>query len=121
MIESTIIGDRAIVIKGIGKMLYQEGLPLGISAIECNKQGYEVSWLHIADELLKEGWIQQAVLSRIKEEMEDDNQGVDIEKIKDFIYAEYEEQREMIFDYLFKSIDEAKAWGVNYIQCVNVI
>lgn len=110
MVESIEIDNRKIVIKGIGKLLYQEGLPIGISIVECNKKGYEVSWFHIADELLKEGWKPDAIIARIREDIEDDSQEIDIDKIEKFVYTDYETQREMIFKYLFSSEGQAKSW-----------
>ncbi len=105
------IEDKKIIIKGIGKLYYQEGLPMGIAAQRAIEMGYTVSWLHVADELLKEGWRPDRIIPKFREEIEDDNSSeIDIKAIEKFVYSTYEEQRQMIFNSLFSSREVAKEW-----------
>lgn len=110
MIHTDTIGDRTIVLGGLGRMLYQEGTPIGVLVVEAKRKGWEVSWLHIADELQKHGWSNKTILSRLKEECTDSVIPVDLDKLKDFLEADWDSQREMIFQYLFGSRDVAATW-----------
>lgn len=106
----TSIGSRVIIIKGIGKMFYQEGFPISLGVSRCKELGYEVSYLHIADELLKNGWKPETVLKRLGEDNQDALKGeerVPLDLIREFVFKEYEDQREMIFNYLFKDKEHA--------------
>ena len=107
------IGDRRIAIKGIGKMFYQDGFPLSMAITQCSEQGVEVSLFHIADELIKTGDFglnkrgESVAYNRISASLDDMIQG-DVkpkttkEDLRKFCYADYDTQREMIFDYLYK-------------------
>lgn len=112
------IAGRLIIVGGIGKMYYQEGFPMSIAAKEMSKKGIEVSWFHIADELLRNGFKPERALSRIKEDIADSagECKVDIEAIEKFIFATYEDSREMIFNYLFKSREEAMEELRNFLK-----
>ncbi len=55
-INLTFIDGKAIIIGGIGKLYYQDGFPIPMAISHLKKQGVSVSILHIADELLKNGW-----------------------------------------------------------------
>ena len=104
-------GERLICLKGVGKMFYQDGFPISMSITELNKKGIEVSLLHVADECLKNGWEEKTVIKKMQEDFKDsgDMQNkLDIKLIEKFCYSNYEDQREMIFNYLFKSVKEAK-------------
>lgn len=94
-------GGRKICLKGIGKMFDQEGLPIQISITELGKKGIEVSMYHVADELLKLGWNSKTVSSRLSEDYKENNSSISLQELTTFIYSTYEEQREMIFQYLF--------------------
>lgn len=110
ILRLTVIRNRMIVIGGIGKMFYQDGFPISLSITECNKQGIEVSYLHIADELLKNGWKSETVLKRLGEDHQDDvekNNKYPEKELREFVYKEYEDQREMIFNYLFVDREQA--------------
>ncbi len=104
MLKFTRIRDRWIVVKGVGKMYYQEGFPMSMGIDICRKKGYEVSILHIADELLKgTNWPEETVIRKIKDDFSDDpnHNSYDHELLTKFVHASYEDQREMIFQYLF--------------------
>lgn len=96
-------GDRYICIKGVGKMFYENGLPISISISELKKKNIEVSIFHIADECLKNGWSAKTTYNKIKSDLEDDieNNTYDYDILKKFCFSEYEDQREIIFKYLF--------------------
>lgn len=113
MIQIEHIGDRSIVIGGLGRMLYEAGIPIGILAAKAQELGHEVSWLHITDELIKHGWKATTIYNRIKEECQDSMVPIDMDKIHDFIHATYEDQRQMIFDYLFGTEEIARTWFMN--------
>ena len=102
-------GSRKIVLRGVGKMFYQDGFPISMAVSEFKSKGIEVSILHVADECLKNGWSAKTTLNKLKADFQDDIDGnkYDIETLTKFCFAEYESQREMIFNYLFKSKDDA--------------
>ena len=101
-------GDRLICLKGVGKLFYQDGFPISISISELKKKGIEVSILHVADECLKNGWSAKTTFNNLKTDMEEDidRNAYDISLLKSFCYADYERQREMIFEYLFNNSKE---------------
>lgn len=118
IIDVTCIGNRSIVIKGIGKMFYQDGFPISMSVDLLTKKGLEVSYLHIADELLKNGWKPETVVKRLGEDNQDalvGNDKIPLDLIKEFCYKEYEDQRDMIFKYLFSSREEAASELRSYL------
>jgi len=92
-------------------MLYEQGLPIGMGARVVIEKGFEVSWLHVADELQKNGWPKEAIISRLREETADSAITCDMDGITSFVNAEYEEQREMIFRYLYGNAETALIWG----------
>lgn len=94
---------RLIAINGIGKLFYQEGFPIILSIEKLREQNIEVSLFHVADELIKNGWSAKTIISKMREDLE-----TDISEIEKFCYATYEDQREMIFNYLFNNEDAAK-------------
>lgn len=104
------INNKHIVVKGIGKLFYQDGIPIAVSIEIANSKCLHVSILHIADELLKEGWNPKNVFNKLQEEKDIDiNNIMDLKGVKDFIFADYNTQREMLFNYLFNSpIDASK-------------
>lgn len=95
------IRDRKILIKGVGRLFYERGLPISIVIDEMVKKGIEVSIFHVADECLKHGWSKETTYKKLKEDL-----FYDFPMLKDFIYAEYERQREMINEYLFKDTNQ---------------
>lgn len=109
------IGERKICIRGIGKMFFQDGFPISISISEMKKRGIEVSIFHVADECLKNGWSSKTTYNKLKSDIQDDIDGnnIDLEQLKTFCFAEYEEQREMIFNYLFGSSSNDAMIGKN--------
>ncbi len=113
VIQTAFIDGHNVVIRGVGKMYYQEGLPIGITISRLESEGYKVSVLHIADELLKEGWKPERVLSRLKEEIADSVE-IDLKHhlplLQKFVNASYEDQREMIFQSLFSNVETGKKW-----------
>lgn len=101
-LEIKFFADRAIVVKGVGKLYYEQGFPIEMSILHFKDKGIEVSVLHVADELLKNGFPPKRVIAILQDE--------GIEGIEKFCNATYQKQREMIFDYLFKNEAEAKAF-----------
>lgn len=107
--EFMTIGDRKIIIRGLGKMFYQEGMPIGMMAKRCEELGYEVSWLHITDELLKHGWEHKSIRGKLFEELVDSGKKELISSIENFLGRTYDERRDMLFQYLFNSNREKAA------------
>lgn len=105
-----VYGNRKIAIKGIGKMYYQDGFPIPMAVEQLKEHGVEVSMLHVADELLKNGFPKKRVIAIICDDMIEGDDRVDIALIEGFCDSDYEGQRKMIFEYLFSSVDEAKDW-----------
>lgn len=101
-------GDRLICLKGVGKLFYQDGFPISISISELKKKDIEVSILHVADECMKNGWSAKTTFNKLKADMEEDidRNTYDLTLLNKFCYAPYEEQREMIFKYLFNDDKE---------------
>lgn len=119
--ETIFIGDRTIVVKGIGKMFYQDGFPIAMSVSFFRSKGFEPSLLHIADELLKNGWSAERVCRTIETSFQEDIEtGIhdyDSLQVQHFCFSTYEGQREMIFDYLFGGNREmAKGFLLNAIK-----
>lgn len=96
-------GDRKILLKGLGKLFFQEGFPISVAITELKKMDIEVSILHVADECLKHGWSPKTTISKIAEDFTYGTEPVNIEQLKSFCNAKYEDQREMIFQDLFKA------------------
>lgn len=99
------IGDRTICLKGIGKMFFQEGFPISMAVSVLKKKGIEVSIIHVADECLKNGWSPKTTFNKLKVDFEDDteNNTYDLKLLKTFCNSSYDEQRELIFQYLFNT------------------
>ena len=110
------IEDRTIAIKGIGRMFYEEGFPISMAIEELSKKGIEVSLLHIADECLKNGIPPKTVINKIKQDIDEDinkdsnKTSVTFEQLSEFCEADYDRQREMLFNYLFGSRETAADW-----------
>lgn len=97
---------RCRILKGVARLYYQRGLPFSIIAHTAQKKGCVISWLHMADELLKHGWSEKTILSRFREEFRDgrgdiDFDGITIDDIEAFLAADYDRQRTILFAYLF--------------------
>ena len=101
-------GDRLICLKGVGKLFYQDGFPISMSISQLKKAGIEVSILHVADECMKNGWSAKTICNKLKADMEEDidHNTYDLKLLENFCYSSYEEQREMIFQYLFNDDKE---------------
>lgn len=116
------IAGKKICLKGVGKMFYQDGFPIGMAITTLKEGGVEVSILHVADECLKHGWSAKTTYNKIVAEIEDDidKAQIDKEQLKTFCEAGYEEQREMIHEYLFGglSLETRKEWAKNRL-CEN--
>ncbi len=105
MIKIVEVGDRKIVVKGIGKLFYQDGFPITMSIEYFKEQNMEASLLHIVDELIKHGWSNKTILNKLRNDAEEginneiNNTNWDV--IETFCNSTYEDQREMLFQYLF--------------------
>jgi hypothetical protein len=116
MIKTIQVEDRLIAVKGIGQMFYQDGFPISMAVSELSQKGIEVSILHVADECLKNGWSAKTTINKLVADFADDgNHNVlDKEQLTTFCNATYEQQRQMIYDYLFTNKEYAK----NYLTCI---
>lgn len=105
-----LFDERIICIGGVGKMFDQDGFPIQMAIERLKQETIEVSMFHVADELLKLGWKCKTVESKLFEDYEGETSLADLKK---FIWASYEEQRKMIFDYLFKNNNSAESFFLN--------
>lgn len=107
-------GDRTICIGGVGKLFFQDGFPISMSVQQLKSRNIDVSILHVVDECLKNGWPPKTVLQKVREDFEDVKQeNFDLSQIEKFCNSSYEEQREMIFNYLFVSSSKDVIDGKN--------
>lgn len=104
------VNGRRIAIGNIGKLFYQEGFPISMSIFKLKEQNIETSLYHVADECLKNGWSPATVYKKMVNDLE--GEGIDKEELHTFCFAEYEKQRELIFNYLFDSEED----GFNYFK-----
>jgi alanyl-tRNA synthetase len=105
------IAGKKICVKGIGKLFYEQGLPISMVTEVLKSKGIEVSVLHVADECLKNGWSAKTTNSKLVEDFQDSLDGnLNKSQLEKFCYAAYEEQREMIFNYLFHNREIASNW-----------
>lgn len=120
------IGERKIIINGIGKLFYEKGFPLSISVDKLSEKGIEVSLYHIIEEFWNNGWSWKTIENKLRGEVEDDKRLVlDFEKLKYFYECleqpkrangGYEESREIIFKYLFSSEESAKKYLMSIFE-----
>ncbi len=111
-------GERYICIKGIGRMFYQDGFPISMAISILKEKDIEVSMFHVADECMKNGWSAKTTINKLKADFEDDidKNNFDLDELNKFCLSEYEEQREMIFNYLFKSDLEKRIFFLNFVK-----
>lgn len=111
------IGNRKIIIGGIGKMFYQDGMPIEITADVLSEKGWEISWMHVADELFKNGWDINRIRNTLYPILSNSKYESSIQTTLIFIRSDYEHQREMIFNYLFGgSKEKAKEWFLSTVK-----
>ena len=105
MLITTIINNKEICIKGVGKLFYESGFPISITVSELKKKNIEVSILHVADECLKNGWSAKTTFNKLKTDFEEDieKNEYDLQLLEKFCNSTYEEQRELIFQSLFET------------------
>lgn len=104
MFQIVEIDNQKICVKGVGRLFFQEGLPISLVITALKQNNISVSILHIADECLKNGWNIKTTLNRLKTELEDDIENkYDFNLLEEFCNADYEKQRELIFNNLFKN------------------
>lgn len=99
------VGERNIVVEGVGRLFYQDGFPILMSIKRIKEFGLEVSSLHLAKELLYE-WEPKTVLVKLTAELNETIEGdekLDLLEIEKFCYSNYEDRSEMIFNYLYKT------------------
>lgn len=111
-------GDRFICIKGVGKLFYQDGFPISMAVSILKERGVEVSIFHVADECMKNGWSAKTTINKLRADFEDDidKNKFDLNVLITFCNSEYEDQREMILNYLFKSELEKQNFIRNFVQ-----
>jgi hypothetical protein len=104
------VEERQVCIGGIGKMYFQDGLPIEITADILTEKGIEVSWYHIVDELIRNGWNNVRVTNTLTPILKDSKHSGMLDTVINYINQPYEKQREIIFKYLFGSEQTAKNW-----------
>lgn len=120
-LEIVQIETRKVCTGGIGKLFYQAGFPISMSISQLKKIGVEVSILHVADECMKNGWTAKTTYNKLIADFEDDIDGniVDTEQLKKFCYASWDDQREMIYNYLFVTPETARDFFNEILQPTN--
>lgn len=108
MIETVYIREKLIAIKGVGKLFYQDGFPIAMAVTNLASKGIEVSILHVADECMKNGWSGKTTFNKLKVDFAEsaETRSLDLNVLEKFCFSTYEEQREMIFQYLFNESSE---------------
>lgn len=101
MIEIAEINNKRIAVKGVARLFFEQGLPISISAMELERKGVTVSYLHIADELIKANWSDKAIINKLNEELVYFGIECDMDLVKHFLSLTYEASREVLFSYLF--------------------
>lgn len=97
--SSTLIDNQVVVLRGVGRMYYESGLPIVFQIDELKKRGIKVSLLHVADELLKENWSVKRIMNTLSEDkILPEDEATEIQK---FCYADYDTQRSMILNSLY--------------------
>ncbi len=107
------INNENICLRGIGRLFYEKGLPISISIEKLKEYNIKVSILHVADECLKNGWSIKTTINKIKADFDEDinkDNVFDFDLLDKFCNSTYEEQREIIFNYLFKTKELAIDW-----------
>lgn len=107
------MNGRTIVLRGVGSAYFTTGIPVGMCAMYIESKGKEVSWLHVADDLQKQGWGNNRIIAHLKEEasLSDLRHKPDMDAIKVFLELDYEDQRAMIFEHLWGDRETALAWA----------
>lgn len=113
----TNVGGRKVCIGGIGKLFYENGFPISMAVSELKKRGIEVSIFHVADECLKNGWPPETTYRKLVDDFSQDidKNEIDLSALEKFCNETYENQRTIIFEYLFPNTEVAKDWLSNQI------
>lgn len=102
------LNGKKICIGGVGELYFTEGLPISMTMTYLKSKGIDTSILHVADELYKNGFGYKTIISKLIEDFADSgSETLDKEILTKFVTVDYETQREMLFDSLFKSRAEA--------------
>ena len=126
MLQYVYIGGKSVVVSGIGKLYYQDGFPISMTHDILKERNIGISWLNVADELYKNGWTETRCLTVLRQEIDNDETYNEVEsfikaakgtKEKFYTGTGYEDQREMIFNSLFKDKEEAKI----FLRNINII
>lgn len=103
---------ESVIVRGLGRFIFEQGLPLSIMIDELKIRGnLKISFLHLADELMRNGWSGDKTISYLEKEAVIE----DFKLLREFCDASFEDQRTMIFKFLFredpKEIIRAKEKG----------
>lgn len=113
-IEVFEYSGKRIAVRGVAESFYKDGFPLSMTISYLKKEGVEVSYLHLVDDLWNNGWSWKTIKNKFSEEKDldiENNMSFNIEVLKSFYdlleqpkrsNGGYEESREMIFQHLFQ-------------------
>jgi len=107
-LEFALIDNKFVCINGIGKFFTENGLPISISTNHLKKQGIFFSVSRLCDELQNEGFKLKTVKRKVMEELGNELSAEQKNVIDIFCSSSYENQRDIIFNDLFKSEDIAR-------------
>ena len=117
-LEIIEINGNKIVIKGIAKLYFEQGIPISITMAKCFDNQLVVNSYKLVDEFIKAGIHNDRIDSIMTEavheliEIPHEQRLKIIKDIRLFLVADYETQREFIYNSLFNSTDIAK----NYLR-----
>lgn len=63
--------DGKEVVQGLGKLYYQEGLPLSVAFAACMEYNFVPDWLNLYDELLDNGFSHKRIMHLFNEHISD--------------------------------------------------
>lgn len=121
-LEIVEINGNKIVIKGIAKLYFEQGIPISITMAKCFENRISVSPYKLADEFIKAGISNERTESILSEaiheivEIPHEHRLNMINKIRTFLVSDYETQREFIYNSLFNSTDTAKDYLRNQLK-----
>jgi hypothetical protein len=106
-------------VKGVSQCYFQNGIPVGLTVDELDKWPHKVhvSQLNLADQFQKAGWGDDKIIALLKEEYRFTRVEFQEQLVRDFLNKDYDAQREMIFQYLWKG--DPKAAVIHLLNKLN--
>jgi hypothetical protein len=106
-------GKRNILVGGVAQLLHQRGFYGSfIPSVDVwDSRGFEISWLNVTRDLLRENWNPRTIVSTFRELNSFlAREIVDIKLVEEFLEKDYHQQCEMLFNFHFGTRENAKQW-----------